>query len=311
MLLVCVNLNFQATIMPVQIPDEANPSQETLDKHARARRRLREISLKKAILFLLVFMIPLIIMLVVLNLYQDISKLNTEIISVFTFYLLMGILIFYAFAKKKVSLMGMFSKIQNSRDILLFIPLMAFSIGSFWFILLIFHNIDPSLGQWYFNSVDNSGLMTTSADTHYYQYLAIFILIAVLVPIIEEIIFRGAFIERLGTKYSYQSALITSAIIFGFLHFDIFGAAMFGLVSGIIYLKSKSLTVPVLIHMLNNGILILLLVINDQLVHLGNWGETVQDFVDYAYVGILLFILSTVPLVMYLKQNWNLALRSV
>jgi len=298
------NTNFQAITMQ----KEPNPQSYPQDNNARARARFREISLKKAVFVFVLSSIPFIALITWLNLSVQISKFNIELISLTIFYLLMAALIYYAFAKNKVRLATIFKPLNHHTHLLLVIPLIFFSIGSYWVILLICHSIEPTIADWYFNYLDSTSFLATSSKTYFYQYVILFVLVAVLVPIIEEIIFRGAFIERLAAKYSYKTALIASAIIFGLLHVDVLGAAMVGLVLGVIYLKTKSLTVPVLLHVLNNGLITLFMFLDDQFLHLPAWGETVQYYVDYAFLGILLFLIGAVPLAMYLKKNWKQAL---
>lgn len=301
------NINVRALTMQIQ----PNPQSYPQDNNTRARNRFSEISLKKAVFVLILSSIPFIALLIWLSSSFQISKFNIELISLAIFYLLMAALICYAFAKKKVSLAAIFNPLNHYTHLLLVIPLILFSIGSYWVILLICHSIEPSIAVWYFNYLESTDFLATTSETYLYQYLILFFLVSVLVPIIEEIIFRGAFIERLATKYSYKTALISSAIIFGVLHADVLGAAMVGLVLGAIYLKTKSLTIPVLLHVLNNGLIVVFMFLDDQFLHLPGWGETVQDYVDYAFIGILLFLIGAVPLAMYLKQNWKPALTRV
>ncbi len=74
-------------------------------------------------------------------------------------------------------------------------------------------------------------------------------------PICEEIIFRGIVLKGFLRSYSPQKAIVYSALIFGVIHFipiQVISAFFAGLVLGYIYYKTKSLWLPIVIHILNN-----------------------------------------------------------
>ena len=51
-------------------------------------------------------------------------------------------------------------------------------------------------------------------------------------------------------------ATIVVAILFALLHVDFLGAAIFSIVLSIVYIRTKSLLMPIAIHMLNNAFVI-------------------------------------------------------
>lgn len=80
--------------------------------------------------------------------------------------------------------------------------------------------------------------------------------VAVLAPVIEEFVFRGIILTRLE-KYGKWFAVVGSAIIFGIAHGDIarFAFAFIaGLVFGFLYVKTRNIWVPVIVHFLNNSL---------------------------------------------------------
>ena len=101
--------------------------------------------------------------------------------------------------------------------------------------------------------------------------------IAVMVPVVEEFVFRGVVfssLERFGTGF----AVFGSALIFGMAHLNISSvvfATVAGLVMGLAYAKTRNLWVTVSIHALNNGLAVVdeyaeLLVGPDQMLLLRN-----------------------------------------
>lgn len=80
--------------------------------------------------------------------------------------------------------------------------------------------------------------------------------IAVVVPVLEEVLFRGAIQGRLMRRYrSPWLAIIVSALIFGIIHFNPIQtvyATLLGIVFGWIYYRTQSLLPVILGHVLNN-----------------------------------------------------------
>lgn len=83
--------------------------------------------------------------------------------------------------------------------------------------------------------------------------LSVFCL-TVLSPLMEELVFRKAIIDRLR-PYGEKAALFSSALLFGFFHASFqqfFYAAMLGVVFGYIYLRTGRLRYTVFLHMIIN-----------------------------------------------------------
>ncbi len=78
----------------------------------------------------------------------------------------------------------------------------------------------------------------------------------VMAPIFEEIIFRGIIQKGLINKgVQPWKAILFSAILFGIIHanpWQFVGAVLLGSVLGIVYERTKSLLLPILLHAFNN-----------------------------------------------------------
>jgi membrane protease YdiL (CAAX protease family) len=81
--------------------------------------------------------------------------------------------------------------------------------------------------------------------------------IVILPPVVEEITFRGILLERFAVKWRVGVAVIVSAVCFGILHADPMGAGMFGVVTGLLYLRTGSLWPGIIIHFVNNLVAII------------------------------------------------------
>lgn len=82
------------------------------------------------------------------------------------------------------------------------------------------------------------------------------ITIAVIAPIVEELLFRGMIMQSLR-KYGNGFAVVASALMFGLYHgnfVQMVFAFIAGLVMGLVVVRTGSLWTSILIHFINNGI---------------------------------------------------------
>lgn len=84
------------------------------------------------------------------------------------------------------------------------------------------------------------------------------VMTVIMAPIFEEIVFRGIIQKGLINKgMKPLKAIWISAFVFGLVHgnpWQFVGAVLLGFVLGIVYYKTKSLLMPMLLHSFNNGI---------------------------------------------------------
>lgn len=91
--------------------------------------------------------------------------------------------------------------------------------------------------------------------------IMLFVAIAGIAPLLEEILFRGLVQNALAKKLPVWGAVLGASAIFGAVHMDYhaFPALMvMGAVFGILYHKTGSLRVNIIAHMINNGAALLL-----------------------------------------------------
>lgn len=132
---------------------------------------------------------------------------------------------------------------------------MAVLLSSLGWFLVSFYLLSlaaPSLVDMLLEQV-NSSSNTETAFPLLDSILAPIVLVGI-APITEEFLFRGIILQRWATKWGIRSALIASSIVFGILHANFVGLSIFGLVMGLLYLKTRSLAVPIACHALNNAI---------------------------------------------------------
>ncbi|MDO5615189.1 MAG: CPBP family intramembrane metalloprotease, partial [Cruoricaptor ignavus] len=145
----------------------------------------------------------------------------------------------------------------------------------------------PVTGPFWGNLYDNFSdlLAQVTKDTS-----VMLLMIVIFAPLFEEIVFRGIVMKGLinkGLKPIY--AIWISAIIFGAIHgnpWQFVGATFLGYVLGLVYYRTKSLLMPILLHAFNNAISSYLLV----------KGET-ESFADF--FGISEYLVLAIGLVIF------------
>jgi len=83
------------------------------------------------------------------------------------------------------------------------------------------------------------------------------LVIVILAPIVEEIMFRGFLLNRWQRKYGAIKSVVLSSMIFALFHVEIIGGFVFGVVLSLIYLRTRSLFGPIIVHISNNLIVVL------------------------------------------------------
>ncbi|KEI89469.1 CAAX protease [Clostridium botulinum B2 433] len=82
-----------------------------------------------------------------------------------------------------------------------------------------------------------------------------FISLCIIAPIFEEIIYRGIMLEKLNKRCGATKAILISSLFFGIMHFNLHqgvNAFFIGVVMGVIYIKTDSLLLTILLHFVNN-----------------------------------------------------------
>ena len=128
--------------------------------------------------------------------------------------------------------------------------LFAFSIGALSLVVWTLSYVAPSFAESLLSSSEETPVESRSLKV--WLNVAAFINFVILTPIYEEFIFRGLLVHRWTKKWGLMKAVVVSSLIFGVLHIDIIGAFVFGYVMCLLYLRTKTLFVPIAAHALNN-----------------------------------------------------------
>jgi len=114
--------------------------------------------------------------------------------------------------------------------------------------------------------------------------IAEFMIIAVLVPILEEIIFRGIVQRRLSKMMSRHIAIFLQALIFGIIHLNLLQgiyAFFLGVIIGYVYHWFDSIWIAIAIHGAFNGTNVLLFYI---------FGDSEINLIYFLFIALIVFI---------------------
>lgn len=131
-------------------------------------------------------------------------------------------------------------------------------------------------------------------------YVYQFIIIVFVAPIVGEFVFRGFLFQRFAAKWGTGKSMVTVALLFGCVHIDFFGAAMFSIVLSVVYMRTQSLLMPISIHILNNMVVFITSFILSK--------EEMISFADYFtytpfFTGLLIFIMGLNFVLIFLYMN--------
>ena len=93
---------------------------------------------------------------------------------------------------------------------------------------------------------------------YYFIFLALF-----LAPVSEEILFRGLLLPALGRRWGMGAAILVSSVLFALMHFHIPSLVplfVFSVALSLAYIYTESIIVPIVMHMLFNGVSLMVMV---------------------------------------------------
>lgn len=110
---------------------------------------------------------------------------------------------------------------------------------------------------WQLESPGDQGQLfgVTAENFTFIKYIAVFIGVAIITPIKEELLYRGFLLRFFEAKYAKAwLGLLISSTVFGVMHLEypLTGAIM-GLVFGALYIKTHSIIVPMVAHIIWNS----------------------------------------------------------
>lgn len=130
------------------------------------------------------------------------------------------------------------------------------------------------------------------------------ITVVILAPIWEELFFRGILLRRFGLRFTTPVAIVLSSMIFGLAHIggnSMINAFLLGCFLSFAYLKTKSIVVPIVLHVISNFLSVIILWIpaieTDDINFMNlSLGEIKESLLIYGIAAVVLTIISIVIL---------------
>ncbi len=129
--------------------------------------------------------------------------------------------------------------------------LFLFSIVAAYALFIPLSYVAPNFVQWWYLDIPPIIFYEPGSYPVLTNILSFLSLVAI-GPVIEEVLFRGLLLRIWMKKWRLMTSVVLSSLVFGVLHADPIGACAFGIGMCILYLRTQSLYLPILCHMLNN-----------------------------------------------------------
>lgn len=175
--------------------------------------------------------------------------------------------------------------------------IVMFSIGTALILFYCLSLIAPSLVDSLLGSLSAESVESSSVPI-LYTIIEVFSFLVV-APITEEFIFRGIILQRWASKWGTTPAIWVSSIVFGCLHVNPIGLSVFGIVMALLYLRTRTLIVPIIAHVLNN-----LLAILPQFLSNDNFEAETINTDYYLWMGLVFIAFSAPFLIHFIYKKW-------
>ncbi|NMG07004.1 type II CAAX endopeptidase family protein [Brasilonema sp. UFV-L1] len=184
----------------------------------------------------------------------------------------------------------------------LVIVLILFSIGSYLVLFYLLSLAAPSFVDTILREAAKSPTPQKTAPL--LSNLLGAIVLVVVAPLTEEFLFRGIILQRWASKWGIRAGLISSSLLFGIGHTNVVGLSMVGMILGVLYIRTRSLMVPIACHAINNSFVVVMTLLSNESNNTVSVMNELEQVRHSLWLGIVLILLSLPVLVRFLSQNW-------
>lgn len=132
-----------------------------------------------------------------------------------------------------------------------------------------------------------------------YKGLMLFVAI-VFAPLTEEFIFRGVLLQRWAVRWNLPVGIMASSVLFGILHVNNpLGLTMFGIIMALLYIRTRSLWVPIIAHALNN-----IVAVTPELLFPSPETFKLEDLQQGWWMGLVGLCIAAPTLIHFISKNW-------
>ncbi|WP_086756481.1 CPBP family intramembrane glutamic endopeptidase [Nostoc sp. 106C] len=186
-------------------------------------------------------------------------KFNAQIVTLILYILIFGFLCLWSledFDRFGIDMKYVVGRVPNRHKWLpmvgLVLLIILFSLSAYLVSFYLLSLAAPTFVESVMRQVATSPSARTTSPP-FYNLLAAIVYIVV-APITEEFLFRGIILQRWASKWGIQTALVVSGLLFGILHANVLGLTLFGIIMGVLYIKTRTLIVPIACHAFNNSL---------------------------------------------------------
>ncbi|MDZ8051013.1 MAG: lysostaphin resistance A-like protein [Aulosira sp. ZfuVER01] len=236
-------------------------------------------------------------------------KFNTKIVTLVLYIFIFGFLCLWEltdFNRFGIELKYVVGRVPNKHKWLpmvgLVLLIILFSLSAYLVSFYLLSLAAPTFVESVMHQLASRPSPGTTSPP-FYNLLAGIVYI-VIAPITEEFIFRGIILQRWATKWGIQSALVFSGLLFGILHANVLGLTLFGIIMGVLYIKTRTLIVPIACHAFNNSVAVGMGLLSSGSKTTTSTVNLLEQLRSSWWVGVVLMLISLPLLVRFLYRNW-------
>jgi len=253
---------------------------------------------------LLQCMLGVVLVLVIARLVPGlIDKTPTDSGSFGLFYLGIGLVMAVRVRLARLNVEQLFGPVPTTNTLRLTvvaIPLGVLSIAGFWILFLPLSFAAPDFVRtWAIDGMSRMEAHSLSA------WIARTIIAVIVAPVVEEILFRGLLLQRWALRWGTMTGVILSSAVFAIGHIELLGHFVFGVAMAALYLRTRSLWVPIAAHALNNFIVSVLTLPGELWPDKSPKEMTVASLQSGWWIGIVVLAVGLAMLEAYRRRYWD------
>lgn len=231
------------------------------------------------------------------------DKAPTDPASFALFYVGMGSVLLVRIRQARVNVTRLFGPAPSGpmlRLATVAVPLGVLSVAGFWILFLPLSYAAPNFVRtWAIEAAMRHPVDTVPI------WLGHTIVAVIIAPVIEEVLFRGVLLHRWALKWGTRSAVLVSSALFAIGHIELLGHFLFGLAMAALYLRTRSLWVPIAAHALNNFLVSAIQLPSLLRPEKTEERMTLAMFQSQWWVGVLVLVTGAALLEAYRRRFWK------
>lgn len=148
---------------------------------------------------------------------------------------------------------------------------------------------------------DSTTMIWGRGDNYILANAINYLTIVLVAPVLEEFFTRGILLTRWTVKWGMPRAILASSAVFALLHTNSLGAFCFACAMAVLYIRTKSLFVPMGLHIVNNltaWIMGSLTLDTDSTISY----ETIAEFQESWMVGLVTLVISIPCVILFWRR---------